>query len=200
MTNIDAKMVKKMRVETGAPMMDCKRALEEADGDWDKATDILRKKGMQSAEKRSSRETAEGRVFSYIHAGDKIGVLVEIDCETDFVARNDAFLQFGHDLCLHIAFTRPAHLSREEVPATEVEKERSFLLEQVREQMAGKPDEIQEKAVDGRMSQFFEARCLLEQKFVKENSKSIEDYRKQMVAKIGENLVIARFAVFAVGE
>ena len=197
---VDAKDVGKLRKETGAPMMDCKKALEEAGGNWEQAKDILRKKGLQAAEKRSGREAAEGRVFSYIHAGDKIGVMVEIDCETDFVAKNDDFARFGHELCLHVAFNRPAYLSREEVPAEAVEKERSFLLEQVKEQMAGRPEEIQEKAVEGRMGKFFEQQCLLEQKFVKDDSKTVEEMRKEMVALIGENLVIKRFAAFVVGE
>ncbi len=198
MAQVDASMVKKLRKETGAPMMDCKRALVEAGGDWDKAKDALRLKGLQSADKKASRDTAEGMVFSYIHAGGKIGVLLEIDCETDFVARNEEFQQFGHDLCLHLAFAKPTYLSRDEVSPEAVEKERAFLLTQVQEQMAGKPEEVQQKAVDGRMSKFFEESCFLEQKFIKDDKKTIETYRKDMVAKIGENLVIRRFAVFNV--
>ncbi|MCB9881639.1 MAG: translation elongation factor Ts [Planctomycetes bacterium] len=199
MTEIDAKMVMKLRQETGAPMMDCKKALAETGGDWEKAKESLRLKGLQAAEKRAERSTSEGRVFSYIHAGEKIGVLVQIDCETDFVARNQDFEQFGKDLCLHIAFKRPPYMRREEVPQAEVDKERAFLLTQVQEQMAGKPADIQEKAVDGRMSKFYEERCLLEQPFVKDDKKTIETYRKEMVAKIGENLVLQRFACFEVG-
>lgn len=200
MTEIDAKTVMKLRQETGAPMMDCKKALAETSGDWEKAKESLRLKGLQSAESKGSRDTSEGRVFSYIHAGDKIGVLLQIDCETDFVARNEDFAAFGHDLCLHIAFKRPPYLKREDVPAEEVEKERGFLLTQVQEQMQGKPLEIQEKAVEGRMSKFFEERCLLEQFFIKDDKKTIETVRKEKVAKIGENLVIKAFACFEVGS
>ncbi len=200
MSEIDAKTVMKLRQETGAPMMDCKKALAESNGDWEKAKEILRMKGMQDADVRSARDTAEGRVFGYVHAGDRIGVLLEIDCETDFVAKNEEFKAFGHELCLHIAFTRPRFLSREDVDAAAVEKERAFLLAQVEQQMAGKPAEIQEKAVDGRMTKFFEEQCLLEQKFIKDDKKTIETYRKEMVARIGENLVIKRFAVFSIGE
>ena len=199
MAEIDAKTVMKLRRETGAPMMDCKKALAETGGDWDKAKESLRLKGLQSAESRSAREANEGKVFSYIHAGDKIGVLLQIDCETDFVARNEDFQAFGHDLCLHIAFKRPPYLKREDVPAEALEKEKAFLLSQVQEQMQGKPAEIQEKAVEGRIGKFFEERCLLEQPFVKDDKKSIEVYRKEMVAKLGENLVIQRFACFEVG-
>lgn len=200
MSDIDAKRVMQLRKETGAPMMDCKKALLEAKGQWEEAKQILRKKGVQAADQRAGRETAEGRVFSYVHAGDRIGVLLEIACETDFVARNDEFGDFGHQLCLHIAFTRPRYLRREDVPAADIERERSFLLEQVREQMPGKPEAIQEKAVEGRLSKFFEERCLLEQKFVKDDKKGIEDLLKETVAKLGENLAIRRFAVFAIGE
>jgi elongation factor Ts len=199
MSQIDAKQVGKLRQETGAPMMDCKKALQDAQGDWDRAKELLRLKGMQSATSRAARATVEGRVFSYIHTGEKIGVLLEIDCETDFVARNQDFIDFGHNLCLHIAFTRPRYLGREEVDATAIAKERAFLLEQIAEQMAGRPPEIQEKVVEGRMQKFYEEQCLLEQKYVRDDSKTIEDLRKEMVAKIGENLVIKRFAVFSVG-
>jgi elongation factor Ts len=200
MVEIDAKTVMKLRGESGAPMMDCKRALSEAGGNWDRAKELLRIWGKQQADQRAARATTEGRVFSYVHAGDRIGVLLEIDCETDFVARNAEFVTFGHELCLHIAFRRPPYLTREQVATEEVERERSVVVQQVQEQMKGKPAPIQEKAVEGRMAQFFERMCLLDQKYVKDESKTIEDYRKEMVAKIGENLVVKRFAVFAVGE
>jgi len=200
MATVDAKMVAKLRKETGAPMMDCKRALEATDGNWDQAIETLRKQGVKDAAGKASRDAAEGKIFSYIHTGDTIGVLLEIDCETDFVARNEQFNEFGHELCLHLAFTRPRYLTREEVPNDQVEKERAFLLEQVKEQMANKPQEIQEKAVEGRMQQFFQDRCLMEQKYIKDDKITIEDWRKQMIATIGENLVIKRFAVFAIGE
>lgn len=200
MSKVDAKSVGKLRKETGAPMMECKRALEDAGGDWDKAKDILRLKGVKAAGSKASRTASEGKVFSYVHTGDKIGVLLEIDCETDFVARNEQFNEFGQNLCLHLAFRKPPFLRREEVSPEAVEKERGFLLEQVKEQMAGKPAEIQEKAIDGRMEQFFEDCCLLEQRYIKDDSLSIEDLRKQLVATVGENVVIGRFAVFSVGD
>ncbi len=200
MTKVDAKMVGKLRRESGAPMMDCKRALDESGGDWDKAHDILRMKGLKSADSKAGREATEGRVFSYIHSDMKTGVLLEIDCETDFVARNEDFVEFGHDLCLHLAFAKPPYLTREDVPADEVEKERSHQLEKVREQMGDRPQEIQEKAVEGRMNKFFEDRCFLEQKFVKDDKASIEQMVKAQIGKIGENLIVKRFQVFVVGS
>lgn len=200
MADIDAKMVAKLRKETGAPMMDCKRALTEAGGDWDKAKEALRLAGLQAADKRAGRDTTEGRVFSYVHAGDKIGVLLEVVCETDFVARNEMMSEFGHDLCLHLAFAQPQYLRAEEIPPQELEEQRAFLLRQVQEQMAGKPAEILEKAVDGRMSKFFEESCFLSQRFVKDDSKTIDDYRKEIVGKIGENIQISRFQVFVLGD
>ena len=199
MTKVDAKMVSKLRKESGAPMMDCKRALEEAQCDWDKANDILRKKGLKSAESKAGREAAEGRVFSYIHSDNKTGVLLEVYCETDFVARNDDFVAFGHDLCMHLAFSKPPYLVREDVPAADVEKERTYQLEKVREEMGDRPEEIQEKAVEGRMNKFFEDRCFLEQKFIKDDSMSIDKYLKTMIGKIGENLIVKRFQVFVIG-
>lgn len=199
MTKVDAKMVSKLRKESGAPMMDCKRALEEAQGDWDKAHDILRKKGLKTADSKADREATEGRVFSYVHSDLKTGVLLEIDCETDFVARNEDFGALGHDLCLHLAFAKPPYLAREDVPANLIEKERDLQLEKVQEQMGDRPQEIQEKAVEGRMNKFFEDLCFLEQKFIKEDSLSIQQYLKERIGKIGENLVIKRFQVFVVG-
>ncbi len=200
MTAIDAKTVMKLRRETGAPMMECKRALEKAGGDWEKAKEALRLAGLQSAEKKASRSTAEGRVFSYVHAGNKIGVLLEVDCETDFVARNEEFEEFGRKLCQHLAFTRPKFLSREDVPPEVVEKEREFLREQVRQTAGDKPAEIQEKMVDGRLRKWYEENCFLDQPFIWEENLTIEEYRKQTVARIGENLVIRRFVVFSVDD
>jgi elongation factor Ts len=199
MTKVDAQMVSKLRKESGAPMMDCKRALQEAQCDWEKANDILRKKGLKSADSKVGREASEGRVFSYIHSDNKTGVLLEIDCETDFVARNEDFVAFGHDLCLHLAFTKPPYLVREDVPAAAVEKERNYQMEKVAEQMGDKPAEIQEKALEGRMDKFFEDQCFLEQGFIKEDKLTIEECLKQQIGKIGENLIIKRFQIFVVG-
>ena len=199
MADIDAKTVMALRKRTGAPMMDCKAALKEVGGDMDKAVDVLRKKGLQSADAKAGREAAEGRVFSYIHANGRIGVLVEVGCETDFVARNEEFEEFGKELCMHIAFADPIGLTREDVPAEVVEKERTILIEQAREQMAGRPDDVIEKAIEGRLEKFFAARCLLDQPWVKEEKKTVEQVRKEKVARIGENIQIRRFARFELG-
>lgn len=200
MVDIDAKTVMQLRKQTGAPMMDCKAALKEAGGDIDKAVEVLRKKGLQTADAKAGREAAEGKVFSYIHGPGKIGVLVEIGCETDFVARNEEFNEFGRDLCMHIAFTNPLGMTREDIDPAIVEKERSLEIERAREQMAGKPDNVIEKAIDGRMEKFFKERCLLDQGWVKEEKKSVEQMRKELVAKIGENIQIRRFARFELGD
>ena len=199
MVEIDAKSVMALRKQTGAPMMDCKAALKEAEGDMDKATEILRKKGLQSADAKGARDAAEGMIFSYIHPPGKIGVMVEIACETDFVARNEDFQQFGKDLCLHIAFASPLGLTREDIPAEAVEKERKFLEEQAAESMAGKPDEVIQKAIDGRIEKWFSERCLLDQGWVKEDKKSVETVRKELVGTIGENIQIRRFVRLELG-
>jgi elongation factor Ts len=199
MADIDAKTVMALRKQTGAPMMDCKAALAEVGGDIEKAVDVLRKKGLKSADKKAGREAAEGLVFTYVHPPGKIGVMVEIACETDFVARNEEFLQFGKDLCLHIAFADPLGMTREDVPPAAVEKEHNLLLEQAREQMQGKPADVIEKAVEGRMAKFFAERCLLDQGWVKDDKQTVEQVRKQLVGKIGENIQIRRFVRFELG-
>jgi elongation factor Ts len=177
-------------------MMDCKRALEETDGDVERAVEILRAKGLAKAEKRAARETAEGRVHSYIHHNGKIGVLVEVDCETDFVARNEDFTQFVNDLCLHICAAAPLAVSRDEIPEDEAERERRI----AREQAAGKPDNIVEKIVEGKMDKWYAENVLLEQPFVKDNERTIADLLADIVARTGEKIVIRRFARFQVGE
>ncbi len=197
---IDAKLVKALRDRTGAPMMDCKAALEEAGGDMDKAIDVLRKKGLKSADMKASREAAEGRVFSYVHHNDKLGILVEIGCETDFVAKNEQFAEFGKFLCMHIAAFNPHYLSPEQVDPQAVEQERSILVEQARESMKGKPDDVIEKAVEGRMKRFFAEQCLLEQPWIQDDSVSVEQARKALVGKIGENIQIRRFVRMQLGE
>jgi elongation factor Ts len=200
MVEIDAKTVMALRKKTGAPMMDCKAALIEAAGNEEKATEILRKKGLQ-ADARGGRDATEGQVFSYVHHNGKLGVLVEVCCETDFVARNEEFQDFGRTACLHVAAMRPAYLAQEDVDAAAIEKERKFLVEQASEQMAGRPDEVVQKAVDGRMQKFFAEKCMLEQVWVKDegSKKTVAEVQKELAGKIGENIRIRRFALVELG-
>jgi elongation factor Ts len=198
--DIDAKMVMALRKLTGAPMMDCKKALIEAEGDMTKATELLRKKGLQSADAKASREVSEGMIFHYLHHDGKLGVLAEVACETDFVARNDEFRAFGRDLCLHIAAMRPRFLNREQVSEADIENERRFLTEQAAEQMVGKPQDVIDKAVDGRMKKFFSEHCLMDQAWVKEEKKTVEEMRKELVGHIGENIQVRRFVRMQLGE
>ena len=200
MVEVDAKTVMALRKQTGAPMMDCKAALQETGGDMEKAGDVLRKKGLQSADKKADRDAAEGLVFTYVHPPGRLGVMVAVACETDFVARNEEFLQFGKDLCLHIAFSNPLGLNKDDIPEDAVAKERKLLTEQAEEQMAGKPDDVVQKAIDGRMAKFYSERCLMEQPWVKDDKQSVEEVRKALVGKIGENIQITRFARFELGS
>ncbi len=199
MTQITAKAVAALRTKTGAGMMDCKKALVETGGDEDKAYEFLRKKGLKSAEKRSGRETAEGRVYSYIHHNQRVGVMVQVGCETDFVARGEEFQTLCSDLCMHIAATVPVPLAltADEVPSDLVDEERRILLES--EDMAGKPDEIREKIVGGRMVKFVAERALLEQEFVKDPGISVADRVTAAIAKLGENIQVQRFSRFELG-
>lgn len=199
MAEIDPKLVMALRKQTGAPMMECKRALEETAGDSDKAVDVLRKKGLKTADAKAGRDATEGRVFSYVHHNGKLGVLAEVACETDFVARNEEFCQFGADLCLHVAAMRPISIRAEDVDPAIVEKERAILTEQTRMQMAGKSDDVIAKAVDGRMKKFFSEQCLLDQQWVKDDSKTVEQVRKELVGRIGENIQIRRFVRLELG-
>jgi elongation factor Ts len=199
MADIDAKIVMKLRQQTGAPMMECKKALAEAGGDMDKAVDVLRKRGIKTAESRAGREVTEGVVFHYVHHNEKLGVLCEIACETDFVARNEEFRQFGNDLCLHIAAMKPLFLDREAVDPDMLAKEREVAISQTEQQLAGKPKEVIEKAAEGRLAKFFEERCLLEQPFVKDDKHSVEEVRKALVGRIGENIQIRRFVRMELG-
>ena len=199
MADIDAKTVMALRKQTGAPMMDCKAALKETGGDMDKAVEVLRKKGLQTADKKAGREAAEGLVFTYVHPPGRLGVMVEVACETDLVARNEDFQQFGKDLCLHIAFAHPLGLGREDVPEDAVANERRILNEQAQETMAGKPQEVIDKATEGRLNKFFAERVLLEQAWVKDDKQTVEEVRKDLVGKIGENIQIRRFARFDLG-
>ncbi len=195
---ITASMVKELREKTGAGMMDCKKALTESNGDMEKATEILREKGIASADKKSGRIAADGLVESYIHSNGRIGVLVEVNCETDFVAKTDEFKAFVRDVAMHIAATNPKYLNREEVDTTDIEKEREILKQQAINE--GKPEKIVEKMVDGRIEKYYKEICLLEQPFVKDTDKTIEQLVKEQIAKIGENVNIRRFARYELGE
>lgn len=195
---ITAAQVKELREKTGAGMMDCKKALQEANGDMEKASELLRKKGLAAADKKAGRIAAEGLVESYIHAGGKIGVLVEVNCETDFVAKTEDFRTFVRDIAMHIAATDPDYVRREEVPEDVIEKERAILKEQALAE--GKPEHIVEKMVEGRLEKFFTQVCLVDQPFVKNPDITVEELVKEHIAKIGENITIRRFARFGLGE
>ena len=194
---ITAAMVKELREKSGAGMMDCKKALTETNGDMDKAVDFLREKGLASVAKKSSRIASEGLVESYVHCG-RIGVLVEVNSETDFVAKNEEFQDFVKDIAMQIAAVAPKYVSREEVPAEEVEHEKNILTEQARSE--NKPEHIIEKMVEGRLEKFYEEICLLDQDFIKDSDKKIRDILNDLIAKIGENIKIRRFVRFEVGE
>ena len=198
MAEVSANMVKELREKTGAGMMDCKKALAEAGGDPAKAEEVLRKKGLAAAAKKSSRAATEGQVASYIHMGGKIGVLVEVNCETDFVARTDGFQSLVKDIAMQIAAASPQWVRREEVPADVIAKELEIAKAQMRDQK--KPEAILEKIAQGKLEKFYEQFCLLDQPFVKEDKKKISEVLTDAVAKIGENIQIRRFARFVLGE
>ncbi|MBK7993910.1 MAG: translation elongation factor Ts [Blastocatellia bacterium] len=202
MAEITASAVKSLREKTGAGMMECKAALNEAQGDEEKAMEILRKRGLASAKKKEGRVAAEGVVGSYIHMGGKVGVLVEVNCETDFVARGEVFQQFVKDVAMHICAAEPRYVSKEDVPAEVLEKERVFVREQALtdEKNKNKPEAVIEKIVEGRMSKFYAEVCLLEQQFIKDNEVTVSGLLQQMVSKIGENIRIRRFVRFKMGE
>ncbi|MDD5765510.1 MAG: translation elongation factor Ts [Candidatus Marinimicrobia bacterium] len=195
---ITASQVKELRERTGIGMMDCKNALVEADGDADKAVDILRKKGIAKAEQKAERKAKEGVIISYIHPGNKLGVLVEVNCETDFVAETEAFLNFVKDIAMHIAATNPVTIRREEVDPKVIEKEKEIYREQARGQK--KPEALLEKIAEGKLEKFYQESCLLEQSFVKDPQITVKDYQTATIAKIGENIYINRFVRFQLGE
>jgi len=199
MTEVAAKTVMKLREMTGAPMMDCKEALLACAGDFDKSKDWLRKKGKQIADKASGREVKEGLVFAYAHHNGKVGVLVEISCETDFVARNEDFRAFCKGVALSVTAFAPAYLNRESVPAEALAKERQIVLEMTQESMKGKPQQVIDKAVEGRMEKFFAEKCLLERPYVPDDQKSVEQMRELLVGKIGENIQVRRFVRLELG-
>lgn len=195
---ISAKMVKELREKTGAGIMDCKEALVEANGDIEEAVKILREKGLRTAEKKSSRETTEGVVESYIHPGNRVGVLLELNCETDFVARTDEFQQLAKDITMQIAAAKPEYISREDVPDKVIEEEKEILKSQALKE--GKPEHIVEKIVEGRMDKFFSQKCLMEQFFIKDDTKTVEELIKGYIAKLGENIVVRRFTLYLLGQ
>lgn len=196
--NITAQMVKELREKTGAGMMDCKKALVEADGDSDKATFVLREKGIAKAASKAGRTTAEGVIATYVHTGDKLGVMVEINCETDFVARTDKFKTFARDVAMHIAASSPLCLRREDIDSSLVDGERKVYRQQALNE--GKPEKIVDKIVEGRLEKYYSEVVLMEQPYVKDNDKTIADFVKDMIATLGENIIISRFARFRLGE
>jgi elongation factor Ts len=197
MATISAKMVKELRDKTGAGMMDCKEALTECDGDIEKAVDFLRKKGMATALKRAGRGTSEGTIQSYIHMGGKIGVIVEVNCESDFVAKNEDFVEFTKNIAMHIAATNPAGISPEDVPREVIDRERAVYRDQALEM--GKPENMVDKIVDGKLNKFYKEACLMNQAYVRNPDITVSDLLNEVIAKIGENIKIARFARFQIG-
>jgi elongation factor Ts len=191
-------MVKQLREKSGAGMMDCKQALVECDADIDKAIDFLRKKGLATAQKRAGRALTEGTIQSYIHMGGKLGVLVEVNCETDFVAKNEDFVQFAKNIAMHIAATNPLGVRAEDVPEDTVQRERDIYQAQALE--TGKPENVITKIVDGKMNKFFKENCLLNQPYVRDPDLAVEDVLNELIAKIGENITIKRFVRFQTGE
>jgi len=195
---ISAQKVKELREKTGAGVMDCKKALSESKGDFEKAVVYLRIKGLAAAKKKEMRQTKEGLVTSYIHAGGKVGVLVEVNCETDFVARNDAFLDLTKGVAMHIAAMSPVYVKRDDVPGGIIEKERDIYREEARS--SGKPDGVIEKIVEGKLEKFFKEVCLFEQAFVKNPDITVGGLVTETIARVGENIQVGRFARFKVGE
>ena len=198
MAAISATMVKQLREKTGAGMMDCKNALSECDGDMDKAVDFLRKKGLATAQKRAGRAMTEGIIQSYIHLGGKLGVLVEVNCETDFVARSDDFQEFAKNISMHIAASNPLGIQAEDVPEDIVNKEKEIYRAQALEM--GKPENVIDKIVEGKLKKFFTDNCLMNQPYVKDPDKAISDLLTELIGKIGENITIKRFVRFQIGE
>jgi elongation factor Ts len=194
---ISASLIKELRDKTGVGIMDCKKALKECDGDIEKSVEYLRKKGIATAKKRGGRATSQGQIQSYIHAGGKIGVLVEVNCETDFSAKTDDFTNFSKDVAMQIAATAPIAIDRENVPEDVLEKEKDIYATQARE--SGKPEKIIEKIVEGKMKKFFTESCLMEQAYVKNPDITVQDLLNELMAKTGENIVISRFSRFQLG-
>ena len=202
MSNVTPAAIKALREKTGAGMMECKAALSDAEGNEEKAIETLRKRGLASATKKEGRVAAEGLVNAYIHAGGKIGVLLEVNCQTDFVARTEEFRGFVHDLAMHITAAEPRFTTKEEVPAEVLEKEREIAIEQAKldSKNAGKPQQVLDKIVEGRLSKFYQETCLMEQAFVKDQNITVGDLVRQMISKTGENIRVRRFTRYKMGE
>ena len=198
MAEIKAQAVKELRQKTGLGMMDCKQALQESDGDIEKAVEFLRKKGLSAVEKRAGRDASEGLIETYIHHGSRLGVMVEVNCETDFVARTEDFQEFAKDVAMHIAAAQPLAVDRQSISTELVEKEKAIYLEQSKNE--GKPEHIAEKIVEGRLDKFFQENCLMEQAFVKNPDQTIDELLIELTAKIGEKISVRRFTRFVLGE
>ncbi|MFO7862157.1 MAG: translation elongation factor Ts [Desulfosalsimonas sp.] len=198
MATISADMVKQLRDRSGAGIMDCKEALSECDGDMEKAADYLRKKGLATAKKRSGKVAGDGVIQSYIHMGGKIGVLVEVNCETDFVAKTDEFKEFAKNIAMHIAASSPLGVVPEDIPADVAEREREIYRQQVLEM--GKPENVAEKIVEGKMNKFYKESCLMNQLYIRDTNLTVSDVLNEMIAKTGEKITINRFARFQIGE
>ena len=198
MTQITAQSVRMLREKTGLGMMDCKKALQETGGDSEKAIEYLRKQGLSAVEKRAGRDASEGLIQAYIHQGSRLGVLLEVNCETDFVARTGDFQAFAKDVAMHIAASQPLAVERESIPAAAVERERAIFLEQAKNE--GKPEHIAEKIVEGRMEKFYQENCLMEQVFVKNPDQTVGELITEITAKIGEKITVRRFERFVLGE
>lgn len=192
---IEASSIKELREQTGAGVLDCKNALEKSNGDFEKAIDFLKQKGLAKAAKKVSRGTPEGRIGSYIHTNGKIGVLVEVNCETDFVANNETFVNLVKDICMQVAATDPISVAREDIPQDIIEGQRKTIMEEIKD----KPSNIKEKIVEGKMENFYKEKCLLEQIFVKDNNQTVKDLLNDAISKLGENIRLNRFVKFNVG-
>lgn len=195
---VSASLIKELREKTGVGIMDCKKALQETNGDIEKAIDFLRKKGIATAKKRGSRTASEGQIQSYIHTGGKIGVMVEINCETDFTGRTEEFTEFAKNIAMQIAATNPIAVEREGIPQEIIEREREIYLSQARE--SGKPENVIDRIVEGKMKKFYSEACLLEQPYIKNPDITVQDLLNEMIAKTGENIVIRRFVRYQLGE
>ncbi len=195
---VPIELIKELRARTGAGIMDCKKALLETDNDVEKAIEYLRKKGIAKAAKKSAREANEGLIGSYVHFNGKLGVLVEVNCETDFVARTEDFKQLVNDIAVHIAAMKPSYVSIDDVPENVLNKEKDIYREQLKN--SGKPENIIEKIIEGKLNKFYEENCLLEQEYIHDENKKVKDHIKEYIAKLGENIVVRRFALFTIGE
>jgi elongation factor Ts len=197
MVDVSATMVKELREKTGAGIMDCKEALKSCEGDMEKSIDFLRTKGLATAAKRAGRATSEGTIQTYIHMGGKIGVMVEVNCETDFVAKTDDFIEFAKNVAMHIAATSPVGITSEDVPEDVIKREKQIYREQALEM--GKPEKMVDKIIDGKLNKFIKDSCLMDQPYVRDTDKTISDYLNEVIAKTGEKITIKRFARFQVG-